>query len=51
VQAQNLRKQASEELEKKLVKERQKLDDEMRQNEMAMMQMRNETDKLTDVLL
>jgi hypothetical protein len=51
VQAQNLRKQASEELEKKLVKERQKLDDEMRQNEMAMMQMRNETDKQTDVLL
>lgn len=41
----------SEELEKKLVKERQRLEEEMRQNDMAMNLMRNEIDKHADVLV
>ena len=50
VNEQNIKKQKSEELEKKLAKEKQKLDDELRQNEVAMQHMLTEIDKNVDML-
>lgn len=45
VQQQNISKQTKEEREKELIKERQKLDEEIRHNEMQMQSMRTEIEK------
>jgi predicted ribosome quality control (RQC) complex YloA/Tae2 family protein len=50
VQQQNIVKQTKEEREKELNKERQKLDEEIRHNEMQMQSLRNEIEKDKETL-
>jgi hypothetical protein len=51
VQKQNEKKQSCEDREKELNKEKLRLDDEIRQNEMTIQSMRSEIDKNSDVLV
>jgi predicted ribosome quality control (RQC) complex YloA/Tae2 family protein len=50
VQQQNIVKQTKEDREKELNKERQKLDEEIRHNEMQMQSLRNEIEKDKETL-
>lgn len=51
MQQQNEKKTKCEDREKELTKEKQRLDDEIRQNEMTIQSMRSEIDKNSDVLV